>query len=314
MTPTVPPPKIGKLGAREARLAYAMLAPTVLVVAAIVIVPVLANLFLSFKSVTLSDLAGTGLWNLNLTLENFRRVVSSPEFFPTLRVTFLFAFFGTFLSLFMGVLAALLLNVSFAGRNLLRGAFLFPYVAPVIAVAFTWAFMLDPFSGIVNNLLVSGKVIAQPIPFLSQETVNIGFVPFPIALFMVIFFEAWRYFPFAFLFVLARLQAIPRDFYEAAQVDGASSWQQFRFLTLPQLLGVLGTLFLLRFIWTFNKFDDIYLLTGGAAGTKTVTISIYDYGFAKYDLGAASATATVLAIILGLSIMIYLRAAKRVDA
>jgi multiple sugar transport system permease protein len=314
MTPTVPPPKIGKLGAREARLAYAMLAPTVLVVAAIVIVPVLANLFLSFKSVTLSDLAGTGLWNLNLTLENFRRVVSSPEFFPTLRVTFLFAFFGTFLSLFMGVLAALLLNVSFAGRNLLRGAFLFPYVAPVIAVAFTWAFMLDPFSGIVNNLLVSGKVIAQPIPFLSQETVNIGFVPFPIALFMVIFFEAWRYFPFAFLFVLARLQAIPRDFYEAAQVDGASSWQQFRFLTLPQLLGVLGTLFLLRFIWTFNKFDDIYLLTGGAAGTKTVTISIYDYGFAKYDLGAASATATVLAIILGLSIMIYLRAAKQVDA
>lgn len=314
MTPTAPPAKIGKLGAREARLAYAMLAPTVLVVAAIVIVPVLANLFLSFKSVTLSDLAGTGLWNLNLTFENFRRVVSSPEFFPTLRVTFLFAFFGTFLSLFMGVLAALLLNVSFAGRNLLRGAFLFPYVAPVIAVAFTWAFMLDPFSGIVNNLLVSGKVIAQPIPFLSQETVNIGFVPFPLALFMVIFFEAWRYFPFAFLFVLARLQAIPRDFYEAAQVDGASSWQQFRFLTLPQLLGVLGTLFLLRFIWTFNKFDDIYLLTGGAAGTKTVTISIYDYGFAKYDLGAASATATVLAIILGLSIAIYLRAAKRVDA
>lgn len=311
---TQTPQKVGKLAAREARLAYWMLLPTVLVVFGIVLLPVIANLFLAFKQVGLAELRSPELWSLNFSLSNFQRILGGSEFWPTLRTTFVFAFFSTLLSIVMGIAAALLLNTEFKGRHLIRGIFLFPYVAPVIAVAFTWAFMLDPFSGVVNSLLVSSKIVQQPIPFLTQASVPLGPLAFPIAISMVIFFEGWRYFPFVFLFALARLQAIPKDMYEAAQVDGATQWHQFRFITLPQLVGVLGTLFLLRFIWNFNKFDDIFLLTGGAAGTKTITISVYDYGFAKFDLGAAAATATVLGIILGVSVFIYLQAIKRVES
>jgi multiple sugar transport system permease protein len=127
------------------------------------------------------------------------------------------------------------------------------------------------------------------------------------ALTVVIAFEAWRYFPFAFLFILARFQAIPRDMYEAADVDGASPLQRFWHITLPQLVGILSTLFLLRFIWTFNKFDDIFLLTGGAAGTKTLTVQVYDQAFALADIGAGAAAAVILFVILALFMLAYFR-------
>ena len=104
-------------------------------------------------------------------------------------------------------------------------------------------------------------------------------IGFPIALTTVILFEGWRYFPFAFLFLLARLQAISTELYEAAEVDGATPLQRLWYVTLPQLRGVIATLFLLRFIWTFYKFEDIFLLNGGAAGTEVLTVQIFNWLF-----------------------------------
>ena len=151
-------------------------------------------------------------------------------------------------------MAALLVHRKFFGRGLVRGLLLFSYVAPIIAVAFTWTFLLDPFSGTVNALLVEFGIVDEGISFFSRR---------PSALISVIFFDAWRYFPFAFLFILARLQAIPKPLYESAEVDGAGPYRTFFAITLPQLRDVIGTIFLLRFMWTFNRFDDIFLLTGG---------------------------------------------------
>jgi hypothetical protein len=114
----------------------------------------------------------------------------------------------------------------------------------------------------------------QPIPFLSQESGTITLfglsIGVPTALLMVIVFEAWKSFPFAFLFILARLQAVPGDLEEAARVDGATPTQVFRHIILPQLMGVIALIAVLRFIWTFNAFDEIYLLTGGGAGTEVL--------------------------------------------
>ena len=129
----------------------------------------------------------------------------------------------------------------------------------------------------------------------------------PLALTSVILFEGWRYFPFAFLFILARLQAIPDELYQAASVDGAAPFQRFFLITLPQLRTVLSILFLFRFIWTINKFDDIFLLTGGQAGTKVITIKVYEYAFGQFDIGASSALAMVLFGILSIFIFIYFR-------
>jgi multiple sugar transport system permease protein len=129
----------------------------------------------------------------------------------------------------------------------------------------------------------------------------------PIALLSVIAFQAWRYFPFAFLFILARLQAVPADLDEAGKVDGASPLQRFRYILLPQLSNVIALLAVLRFIWTFNEFDDIYLLTGGGAGTEVVSIGIYNRLTGRGDIGAAAAFSLVLAGLLAVFLFIYFR-------
>jgi multiple sugar transport system permease protein len=137
---------------------------------------------------------------------------------------------------------------------------------------------------------------------------------FPLALATVIAFEAWRYFPLSFLFILARMQSISSDIYEAAEVDGATPLQQFWHISMPQLIGILSTLFLLRFIWTFNKFDDIFLLTGGAAGTRTLTVDVYEQGFALSNLGAGAAVAVVIFFMLLVFAIVYFRFVHREDS
>ena len=296
---------------RESRLAFWMLVPTFTVVLAFVIFPVIWNLWLSLKPVSLGDLRGASLFKFNFTLENFQKVFSDPDFVPALLTTLIYTIAGSALSIFLGLIAALLVHGEFRGRSLLRGLFISPYIAPVVAVAFTWSFILDPQLGVLNWLAVDRGLLAQPVPFLSQRWWDLDLlgvkVRLPLALTSVILFEGWRYFPFAFLFILARLQAIPDELYQAASVDGASPFQRFYHITLPQLATVLSTLLLFRFIWTFNKFDDIFLLTRGQAGTKVLTIKVYDYAFGEFNIGASSAMAMVLFGVLSVFLLIYFR-------
>ena len=148
-------------------------------------------------------------------------------------VTLFYTVFGTIGALVMGLFAALLLNKSFRGQGFIRGLYLFPYVAPVIAVAFTWVTLFDPFSGSANALLVQMGLSSEPINFFGER---------PLALIMVTVFEIWRYFPLSFLFILARMQSIDSSMYEAADMDGASPFQKFWLLSIPQLLGILSVL------------------------------------------------------------------------
>ncbi len=251
------------------------------------------------------------LTSLDFTWENFIRVFDSSEFWEVLRVTLYYTVFSTGGALIVGLFAAQLMNTAFKGRGILRGLFLFPYVAPVIAVAFTWLILLDPFSGTVNAMLVEMGLIGAPINFFGTREVDISIFGltfgFPVALSTVIAFEAWRYFPLSFLFILAAMQSISTEMYEAAEMDGATPLQQFWYLSLPQLVGILSVLFLLRFIWTFNKFDDIFLLTGGAAGTRTLTVQVYEQGFALSNLGAGAAVAVVVFFVLLAFALVFFR-------
>ncbi len=259
----------------------------------------------------ISGEADNVLTNFEFTFENFSRIFSAAEFWSVLRVTFYYTIFGTGGALVLGLFAAQLLNTAFIGRGFLRGLFLFPYVSPVIAVAFTWVVLFDPFSGTLNALLTKMGVVADPINFFGQRAVEFSFLgipmEFPLALSTVIAFEAWRYFPLSFLFILARMQSINTDMYEAAEMDGATPLQQFWYLSLPQLMGILSVLFLLRFIWTFNKFDDIFLLTGGNAGTRTLTVDVYEQGFALSNLGAGAAVAVVVFVVLVTFATLFIR-------
>ncbi len=267
---------------------------------------------------TISGDADNILTNSEFTFDNFINVFNSREFWSVFWVTIAYTVFGTGGALVLGLFAAQLLNKQFAGRSILRGLFLFPYVAPVIAVAFTWLILLDPFSGTFNAVLQKMNIAQEGINFFGSRTVPVTFFgitfEFPLALATVIAFEAWRYFPLSFLFILARMQSISSDMYEAAEVDGATPLQQFWHISLPQLIGILSTLFLLRFIWTFNKFDDIFLLTGGAAGTRTLTVDVYEQGFALSNLGAGAAVAVVIFFMLLIFAIVYFRFVHREDS
>jgi multiple sugar transport system permease protein len=236
------------------------------------------------------------------TLQNFARIFDGDEFWRVLWATLFYTVFGTVGALVMGLFAAQLLNRSFRGQGILRGLFLFPYVAPVIAVAFTWVILFDPFSGSANALLIQMGVTQGAINFFGEK---------PLALIMVTVFEIWRYFPLSFLFILARMQSVDQDMFEAADMDGASPFQKFWYLALPQLLGILSVLFLLRFIWTFNRFDDIFLLTGGNAGTRTLTVNVYEQAFALSNIGAGAAVAVVIFGCLLLFSFVFFRYMSR---
>jgi multiple sugar transport system permease protein len=295
---------------RERRLAFWMLTPAFAVVSALVVLPVVWNFWLSLKPVMLADLRARTLFDLNLTLANFRKVLGDPGFGAVLLSTLAYTVGGSGLSILLGLAAALLVRAEFPGRAVMRGLLISPYIAPVVAVAFTWSFILDPQLGVVNWLALDRGLIQTPIPFLSGRWIELPLWPgarLPLALLSVIFFEGWRYFPFAFLFILARLQSIPEELYHAAAVDGASPVQRFIHITVPQLTTVLATLFLFRFIWTINKFDDIFLLTRGQAGTEVMTIRIYEYAFGEFNIGAGSAVAVILFGVLAIFLFVYFR-------
>ena len=251
------------------------------------------------------------LYNLNLNFKNFTNIFSSPDFWPIIKVSFLYSFFSASGSLFLGILAALLLTSTFPGRGIIRGIFLFPYIAPIIAVTITWVILLDPFFGTVNAILKELNIINVPIHFFGIRDIDILFLglefKFPVALTFVILFESWRYFPLAMLFILARLQSVPTELFEAADIDGATPIQKFKFITWPLILSIIFILFLLRFIWTFNKFDDIFLLTGGSSGTKTLTVNVYETGFNIGNLGAGAANAVLVFLILIISALIIIK-------
>ena len=255
------------------------------------------------------------LTSFEFSTENFKKVFSATEFFEVLKVSFYYTIFGTAGALLVGLFAAQILQKSFKGRSLVRGLLLFPYVSPVIAVAFAWVILFDPFSGIINSMLVQMNVIDKPINFFGQKYADIiifGYVfKFPLALSMVITFEIWRYFPLSFLFILARMQSFPEEVYDAAKIDGASPFQQFYYISLPFLIGIMSILFLLRFIWTFNKFDDIFLLTGGNAGTRTFTVNVYEQAFAISNLGAGAAVAVVIFILLLSFSLLFMKYSKK---
>ena len=306
----------GSLARSDARAGLLLISPTVLIVLAVVVLPILWTVMLSFQELRLIQLQSAGLFG-DYTLENFQEVLTSDGFWDALLTTLIYSVCGTTLAVGLGLVAALALRKAFRGRTVVRAMMLLPYVAPVVAATFVWSVMLNPQFGIINYWGTRLLGWDEPIAFLSQRSKEVSLLgldfSIPVALTSVILFEMWRSFPFAFLFLTARLQAVPGDMEEAAKVDGATLTQRFRYILLPQLLPTIAVLALLRFIWTFNNFDDIYLLTGGGAGTEVVSIRVFNYLIARGDIGAASAQALVLAAVLIVLVTIYFRFAPRED-
>jgi multiple sugar transport system permease protein len=295
--------------AKEARLGLAMVSPTFLIVFGLVVFPAIFSIWVSFHDVGLENLNDVfnaefvGLENYKKVFDDFAFKFQGSQSWGAAVTSIVFSFSATFMTLVVGLVAALLLNRPFRARGLVRATFLIPYVAPVISMAFVWRWILDPRpSGVINDLLMRLDIIDLPLGYLSTR----GW-----ALVLVILFEAWRYFPFAMLMILARLQAVDNTLYEAADVDGANAWHKFWRITIPELRYVLGAIFLLRLMWTFNKFDDIFLLTGGGFGTKVLPVLTYEFSFRLFDFGRGAATAMILLLILVVFMAFYIGVVMR---
>jgi multiple sugar transport system permease protein len=318
----------GTLKAREARLAWLLILPTAIIVFGLVVFPAIFSVWISFRDVGLDNLGDVFSADF-VGLDNYVDVVGDFAFKPSplpaewaesgllgkiglifTKVSWgaaitsvVYAFVSTTLTVLVGLGAAMLLNRPFRARGATRAVFLIPYVAPIVSVAFVWRWLLDPRpSGVVNDVLLRLGLIDLPVAYLAERG---------LALLLVIVFEAWRYFPFAMLMILARLQAVDRTLYEAADVDGASDWQKFWYVTLPELRYVIGAIFLLRLMWTFNKFDDIFLLTSGGFGTKVLPVLTYEFSFRLRDFGKGSATAMILLAILLVFLFFYVKVVMR---
>ena len=286
---------------RDARVGVGLVAPTVVIVMLVLVIPMFWAISMAFQDIRLINIRYAGFFG-TYTLDNFIEVLKAPGFWAALRTTVLYTLGSTAGSILVGLIAALAVRRPFKGRSVVRGLILLPYVAPVVAVAFVWKTMLNPQFGVINEWGVRFLGWSETIPFLSQRST---------ALLTVIVFEIWRYYPFAFLFLMARLQAVPTDTEEAARVDGATPLQSFRHILLPQLLPTMAVLFVLRFVFTFSKFDDVYLLTGGGSGTEVVSVRVFELLTSRKDVSAACAQAVVLAIVLVILLMIQRRATRR---
>jgi multiple sugar transport system permease protein len=231
-------------------------------------------------------------------LENYIYLWGDPEFWTSLWLGVIYSSWTILFQLILGMAAALILNESFVGRGLVRGIVLFPYMIPTIVAVILWKWLLNDTYGVVNYWLVALGIVWDPISWLGTDHIMLS----------VIVMSVWQFFPFVLLSILARLQTIPEELYEAAKVDGASAIRRFTHITLPQIRGILFVVILLRSIWMFTKFDTVWLMGEGAgAGRYIRTLPVYAYmrTLTYYQAGLGAAIAVIMFAILIVSTVIY---------
>jgi ABC-type sugar transport system permease subunit len=233
-------------------------------------------------------------------LDNYIFVLEDPLFWESFWQALVWTGWSTVLQALIGVGLALLLHQPLKGMNAFRGLLLFPYIVPTVVIALNWRWLFNAEIGIVNHLLLSAGLIDDRIAWLSTPSM---------AMFSAILLNVWKYTPFVVIVVLARLQTIPTELYDAAKVDGAGALRRFRDITLPQLAEVLAVVIVFRTIWTFNKFEEIYLLTRGGPGTSTYNLALYafDQSIANLRMGVGAAAGVIMLLLLLAGSVLYIR-------
>jgi multiple sugar transport system permease protein len=298
-----PPPGPGSLTptqrrlGRDWRLAALFLAPTALLVGALVLVPIVQSMITSTTERHGADSVFVGL-------DNYRALVGDQQFHTGVVNSFVFTAYAEVFKVVLGLAAALLLHRLRRGRALLTGLLLVPWVVPTVVTAFSWRALLDPIFGSVNILLTDSGIGPLLASAHLVDAWPAGWLSDPqLAMPSVILVNVWKGVPFFTVCFLAGLKAIPAEQYEAATIDGASPWQQFAHVTLPGLRHVITVTVTLSSIWTFNNFDLIWLLTQGGPGEVTAPYVLVAYSKAilqlQYGAGAA-VTLVMLPIIAGL--------------
>lgn len=234
------------------------------------------------------------------SLANFQRLLSDNFFLTALAHTFVYATAALSCEFVLGLSLALLLNSTIRGRGVFRATLLVPMMLPTVVVGVVWRLMLNPNFGAINGTLKGIGINTESLTWTASPRM---------ALMSIILVDVWQWTPFVFLVLLAGLQAIPQEPYEAALVDGSNSWQTFRYVTLPLLKPAILITLLLRTMDLLRVFDQIFILTEGGPGFATETVSLYIYrtAFRFFDFGYAAAMSFVLLALTNVISVIYIR-------
>jgi len=280
-------------------IAYALIAPAAIYIILIVAWPLLETIRLSFTN---SSLAGEDY----VGLENYQKMFSSKKFNGIVTRTFVWMFFSVSLKLIIGLIGAVLLNANLKGRSIFRVLVMPPWVVPIAIGMLGWLWLYNGYFGIIAGVGMRTGILDGPFGFLAYK--QSAFISTIIA-------DVWVGTPMVTVFFLAAMQGVPRDLYEAAYCDGASRWDRFFKITLPQITPVIITMSLLSAIWTFNSFEIIWILTeGGPRGsTTTLIIDTYKQALGNYKFGRGAARAVVVMILLMLFAGFYLALLARIN-
>ncbi|UUP19864.1 carbohydrate ABC transporter permease [Nitratireductor thuwali] len=297
------PPKGGRASLARRVLPYAMLSPAVLVTLAIVFLPMAQAAWMSLHDYLLWKPSGFAF----VGLKNFAAALSDEVFWISLKNTAIWIGLTVPAQMLLGLVTALLLNQKFPWRPVARALIIIPWALPSVVIALMWVWIYDANYGVLNEFLLRMDILKSSIPWLADPDT---------ALYAIILTLTWQGFPFFAVMILAGLQSIPRSYYEAASIDGASAWRQFWHITLPGISGVLVTAVLLRTIWVANSIDVIFVMTGGGPGYATYTLPLYAFVKSRtnLDFGYGSALAVMFTIMLLGFVILYLkRAGKAVN-
>lgn len=300
-----PEPKRASLGERmyTSRFDYLYVAPALLVMLIVIAYPVYYTIELSFyktpASLSLADKTFTGF-------DNYTTVLTSPIFWKVTWQTIIWTVLSTLFSFLLGLGAALALHRAFIGRALLRGLLLIPWVVSAVAASYVWKWLYHSDFGAIGALLNEVGLAKGPVNFIDNSTTS---------LYALIVVNVWKEFSFAMIMLMAGLQTVPESLLRAAQVDGASAWQRFWHVTLPQLQGVSTVTVLLLVVQNFNSFIIPFIMTGGGpVGSTQIWIThIYELAFLRQNWGVGAAYAVLLFLIMMVLGYFYVRALTRGD-
>lgn len=273
-----------------------LLSPALVLLVGIVAYPIARAIWLSFHRLEIlhPDLSQS------VGLEHYRTLLQDPVLRIALENSVVWVVGVVLFQFLGGLVGAMILNRRFPGRAVVRGLALIPWATPSVLVALMWTWMLDGNYGLINDLLVKAKLLSRFQPWLAQ--------PWS-ALPAVMVADIWQGIPFFAVMLLAALQAIPEDLFEAARIDGATAWRSFRHVTLPLLLPTILITTMLRMIWTANYMDLIMIMTGGGPGYSSLTLPLHAYytAYKRLDFGYGATVAIVQVAILAAAIVLYLR-------
>ena len=291
--------KIVSQKSKDLRLGLLLMIPIVLIVFIIIGIPLVRAIYWSFTDKIVGNDATF------IGLKNYSALLKDKVYWKSLKNTAIYTVGCIIAKLLLGLLWAVLLNQNFHGKSFFRTALLIPWALPGMVAAMTWRWMYDSTYGIINSLLLSLGIIDLPINWLSNPK---------IVLFSAMIVNIWRGVPFFMFSILGELQTLDTQVYEAATVDGAGIFKQFRYITIPGISNGLKVTTLLSTIWTFNDFENVWLVTGGGPlyASSVIATYTYDMAFIQNKLGKAlSISVSVIPILLVL--MIFFSRMKKQD-